>query len=291
MTNAKCTPIDCHDITCGTKCCGDDGCGTGTDCNYECAADWACNRTNCNCEPCASQCDDLECGLDPVCGEFCGTCAQKYLCKDNQCVLAGFSARVQQFGGEALIYNVEIRALDNTSGAELGINAVSGTNGWVAFEELPDGPVGFRAVGVPDAFVDTYQYHFASASVGERIWIVDETNFVGAPLMAGVNQLAGNALIFGRLSWLSATGDDEDVGCATIEVTPDNGEVRYMRDSTNPMVSYFMIANVAPGLTTVTAFPVSTEVRNTQVMCFADSVCMADIVLRGPGNPTPDGCE
>lgn len=36
--------------------------------------------------PCVPDCSELECGLDAVCGESCGTCDDGYLCQDGQCI-------------------------------------------------------------------------------------------------------------------------------------------------------------------------------------------------------------
>jgi hypothetical protein len=302
----KCVPYSpcSHAYNCVGKCGGDDGCGTDTDCEDNCPTGESCSGApNWVCEHCQPDCINSECGPDPVCGETCGTCTAEYMCIDNNCVAAGFSARLRQFGDDTLINNAEVRALDNTTGAELGINAISGPDGWVLFEELPAGLVGFKVVaGLFPMWKDTYQYYFSSSAKNEHIWFVNEPTYISFPQASGLTPIAGNALFFGKLVWENTEGEYEDVGCATIEATPNGGVVRYFsdagypipidgRDRTNPLASQFMIVNVGPGQTTVTALINDIAVGSIQAVCFANSVCIADIVLGGASNPTPDWCE
>ena len=72
----NCEPID----VCAGKQCGDDG--LGGSCGA-CVAHEVCNaQFQCECVP---ECALLVCGVDPYCGESCGTCPQGVDCVNGQC--------------------------------------------------------------------------------------------------------------------------------------------------------------------------------------------------------------
>ena len=88
LTAAKCRPDICdHVMQCIDKCGGDDGCGTGTDCENDCPAGKTCNGAPAwECVGCQPDCIDRECGLEPVCGELCGTCPGPEICENGRCI-------------------------------------------------------------------------------------------------------------------------------------------------------------------------------------------------------------
>jgi hypothetical protein len=82
--NTACDPVQkCAEAN---KCCGDDGCGTGGTCADNCGAGTTCDPTTCTCKACTPDCSGRVCGLDPVCGEVCGTCTGGTVCENGACV-------------------------------------------------------------------------------------------------------------------------------------------------------------------------------------------------------------
>jgi len=72
------------DLPCEPQC-DDLECGLDPLCGEscgECAEGEECVEGACECAP---QCDDLECGLDPLCGESCGECAEGEECVEGVC--------------------------------------------------------------------------------------------------------------------------------------------------------------------------------------------------------------
>jgi hypothetical protein len=214
-----------------------------------------------------------------------------------------FKAKMQHFGGEDLVPNIEVRALNNTSGAELGITATTDAAGWVTFEGLPEGNVGFRSVAdANQTFVDTYQFNIDSKAQDERLWIVDQTTYLGAPLMAGLTLTPGKAVVAGGVYWVNATDEEETVGCATVKADPESGDVRYFgdngmpttidqRSNTNPLVSYYLIANLNPGASMVKGFLDAAEKGSTALVTFGDAISISNIYFEGAANPTPAACQ
>jgi len=102
----ECVEIECIP-NCSGKCCGSDGCD-GT-CPDVCPAGYMCDPATCRCDPVvctrdadcmATQCcidfdcvymdcDNLQCGPDPVCGKECGPCPPDMTCVTGWCVWVG----------------------------------------------------------------------------------------------------------------------------------------------------------------------------------------------------------
>lgn len=80
---ASCT-LDDVAVNCEGRECGGDGCGglCGS-----CDEGWLCDLENGRCG-CRSDCSDLECGPDPVCGASCGLCADGGTCTAGVCEVA-----------------------------------------------------------------------------------------------------------------------------------------------------------------------------------------------------------
>ena len=228
-----------------------------------------------------------------------------------------FKAYLQHFGGDDWVANVEIRALDNQTGNELGITTSSYGEGWLEFTEaLPgdaDGLVGFRAVGGTidgTAYVDTYQFNIPASALDERLWVVDETTYLGAPLMAGVMKEdgvtpgldPGTAVLAGGVYFEEANGLENHIGCATAEMDPVGGQVRYFgdnglpttlatRDTTNPLVAYYLVANIDPGRVTARAYVDAQEIGSTSLHIYADAVSISNIYATTATDPEPADCQ
>jgi hypothetical protein len=99
-------------------------------------------------------------------------------------------------------------------------------------------------------------------------------------------------------------GEEEKVGCATIETSPA-GEYRYFNPTTglpasleaapttSKDLSYFLAGNVAidaSGKVTVTAKVGGTIVGTVDIFVQPDSICISNIYTDTPTNPTPGDC-
>ncbi len=231
-----------------------------------------------------------------------------------------FKAYLQHFGGDDWVGGIQIEVLDNDTGDEVGISATSDAEGYVTFTEaLPGTLCGFRAVGseVGGAmYVDTYQFNIDCAALDERLWVVDETTYLGVPLMAGITKNdgtpglePGTAVLAGGIYFEEGEEPsivENHIGCATAATDPEDGQVRYFgdnglpttldaRDSTNPLVAYYVVANLAPGSTLVKAFVDGTEIGSTSLHVYADAVSISNIYSQpeaeGGTDPEPAGCE
>ena len=223
-------------------------------------------------------------------------------CGDDNGGGAQFRAYIEHFGGDDLVGGMEVRAIDNNTGQELGINETSDASGWVAFDGLPAGKVGFLCVGVPGDWVDTYQFNIDSDAQDENLFAVDHTTYVGVPVMAGITLEDGKAIVAGAVYWVNAAGEEEPVGCADVSSDPTTPDVRYMgengmptliteQEKTHPLWGRFVVANLAPGSATTTASVDGTDIGNTTLFTYADSIAISNIYHEGTSNPTPAGCQ
>jgi hypothetical protein len=223
-------------------------------------------------------------------------------CGDDNGGGAQFRAYIEHFGGDDLVGGMEVRAIDNNTGLELGINETSDASGWVAFDELPAGDVGFLCVGVPGDWVDTYQFNIDSSAQEERLWAVDHTTYVGVPAMAGIVLEDGKAIVAGAVYWVNAADEEEPVGCVTVDSVPTTPDVRYMGENGMPTLiteqaethhlwGRFVVANLEPGSASTTAYDGTTALGSTSLFTYADSIAISNIYHEGTSNPTPAGCQ
>lgn len=218
---------------------------------------------------------------------------------------SSFKAYIQHFGGDDLVDGLEVEALDNETGDGLGITVTSDATGWVTFDwgdtQVGD-KVGFLCKAVPGDWHDTYQFDLDSTAQDERLWAVDETTYAGAPLMAGLTIEAGKAIMAGGLYFVEADGTENHIGCATVKTNPEDGEVRYFgdngmpaplttRDTTNPLVAYFLIANMNPGTKTVEAYVDTEMIGQTDLHVYADAISISNIYTDKATDPEPSDCQ
>ncbi|HUU01681.1 MAG TPA: hypothetical protein VM425_09590 [Myxococcota bacterium] len=218
---------------------------------------------------------------------------------------ASFRAYIQHFGGDDLVDGLDVEALDNTTGDSLGITAKSDATGWVTFEwgdTQVGAEVGFLCKAVPGDWHDTYQFNIDSAAQDERLWAVDETTYSGAPLMAGLTITPGKAIMAGGLYFVEADGTENHIGCATVKTNPEDGEVRYFgdngmpaplatRDTTNPLVAYFLIANMNPGTKVTEAYIDADKLGQTDLHVYADAISISNIYTDKAIDPEPANCQ
>ncbi len=216
-----------------------------------------------------------------------------------------FKAYIQHFGGDDLVDGLEVEALDNTTGDSLGLTATSDATGWVTFawgDTQVDDKVGFLCKAVPGDWHDTYQFDLDSSAQDERLWAVDETTYSGAPLMAGLTIEAGKAIMAGGLYFVEADGTENHIGCATVKTNPEDGEVRYFgdngmpaplttRETTNPLVAYFLIANMNPGTKVAEAYVDTEKIGQTDLHVYADAISISNIYTDKATDPEPTDCQ
>ena len=323
MCEGVCQPF-CQDKVCGPDLCGGQcppGCGENSACNllgqceclYESCWGLCCdegevcdNHGQC----CLPQCDGKECGTDG-CGGNCGECdPTSECCYDSTCQLATFCARLVDFsGGTIPVSGVTVKALYNDTGIQIdGMECVSDADGNVIFSNLPDVYTGFLVLGTPGDYVDTYQFNVDSQGRNEILWLVDYTTYQAAPLLADVTQDISKGLVFGAVRWVNAQGLDEEVGCTVVKANPESGEARYFadnclptpttnqdpvdgRDNTNPVCSYFILANIDTGPVVLEAYVENVLKGSSGIVSTGDSVCVDYIYLESATNPQPVGCE
>ncbi len=233
-----------------------------------------------------------------------------------------FKAKLQHFGGEDLVPGIELIVLNNGTGDETDLKATTDSSGWVSFKEEildeavedEDGDlvVGFRAKGAKVGgamYKDTYQFNIDAAVLDERLWVVDESTYLGAPLMAGVTLEPGKAVLAGGIYWVDSEEIECHVGCATAKIYPESGDVRYFGDNgmpttiesrptTNPLVAYYLVANIEPGPTVARAYMCDNppcgdedEIGHTSLHVYADAISISNIYADTAEDPTPANCE
>jgi len=296
---------------CIGKCCGDDGCGST--CPNNCSlTGQTCNNETCSCE---GECQPLDCtDLGVECGNWddgcggtidCSTCPNGKFCNDTGKCIGEFNAYIQHFGGDDYVSGLVVEALDNTTGNSLGITATSDAAGWVTFgwgDTQVGDKVGFLCKAVPGDWHDTYQFNIDSTSHDARLWAVDETTYSGAPLYAGLTIEAGKAMMTGGLYFVEANGTENHIGCATVKTNPEDGDVRYFgdngmpaplatRDTTNPLVAYFLIANMNPGSKVAEAYVDTEKIGETTFHVYADAMTITNIYTDNATDPEPDYCQ
>jgi formylglycine-generating enzyme required for sulfatase activity len=91
------SPLVCLSAVCqveGSDCPTDMGCN-GLECGLDpicgqscgsCSDSEICDEGQCIEEPCVPDCNALECGLDPICGQTCGNCGDSKICDEGQCI-------------------------------------------------------------------------------------------------------------------------------------------------------------------------------------------------------------
>lgn len=148
---------------------------------------------------CAAQCGTRECGVDPVCGESCGRCADARACSSSgECVAMGFSCPVANLGSQLGVVaegNTASRSALST-GTCGGGRAKDVTFQWTAPEA---GRFEFTTSG---SDFDTLLYVRDGACAGPELGCNDDTGGVTSTVSL---QLAAAQTVF-----VTVDGYDED---------------------------------------------------------------------------------
>ena len=246
-----------------------------------------------------------------------------------------FAATLVDFASKAPKAGVDMILLNDETGAPL--DAVkypafkSGTNGVVDLQLPPDIEVGFKAWGASGAmkFKDSYQFHYASNSHGRRIYAASVFTYQGAISMAAIKEVDKATLghLAGTIYYRDADGNEEFIGCVTIEVLDSTGKkieevsdkgygtyaaVRYFDTTTDSPTSIavsamthglnsrYMVGDLPSGKYTIVAhgtWAPTEELGRVDLHAFPDSISIGNIYIDHSAtitaNPTPatDECH
>lgn len=222
--------------------------------------------------------------------------------------VANFRGFVIDFKSKVKLDGVKVYVLDNETGEKLSDVPVGTTDGTGYLEftiPVPEGAgkdfkVGFLCEGVEDESVDTYQFNIGAFERDERLWLVDATTYMVAPLAAGVTLDPGTTVVAGGVYWVNAQDKEEIVDCATVNTDTGDADVRYfadngmpadlpVRDSINPLNGFFIIANIDPGVVNVEGYMGAEKFGSTRLVAKPDSICISNIYAEGDQNP--GGCN
>jgi len=226
-----------------------------------------------------------------------------------------FQGNLIDFYSKLPLANKTVKALNNTSGAELGIQGTTDANGNITLTGLPEGDVGFIVPGWaaadPDpGAINTYQFNLpANTAAGERetLWSVDLTTYQTVPMLAGITVQPNTVIVAGGFYWTDTDGTEEYVNCGTVKTYAggtESGEVRYFndsglpttianRDSINPIIGFYVSANIAPGTVKVEGYdPGGTKVGEATFPGVGGSICISNVYADTATNPggAPTDC-
>ena len=238
-----------------------------------------------------------------------------------------FEGQLVDFASKTGRKGVDVMPLDNDTG--LPLDAVkypalkSGDDG--LFEmQLPAGTmVGFQATGKEEVttgiamkFQKTYMFNIPSDAQGKRVYAVNTITYATAPATAGIKVDKTKGILAGTIYWKNGvSGQEEFVGCASIEAIPVEGttalgDVRYFdpaNDLPGPLskapftttglagTSRYIIANLPVGryklVVKINDVQVNTGAAEVSLFAYADSIAISNVYLEGAANPTPARAE
>lgn len=211
--------------------------------------------------------------------------------------------------------SLTVRALDNATGQPLpGMETVTDDDARVTFNGLTQPEVGFMIQGVPAQAIDTYSFNVSPLEQNRLLRVVAKSSVLTVKTVANVTLDPQMADVAGAIYW----GNDEPVGCVTVTIDDGVGDIRYfasnnlpttnvalesapfleVRTATNPLNGRFYIANVTPGVHTITAHLNGEVVGSASLPAFPgnmstdgeNAISLTDITLPGDANPTPADC-
>lgn len=245
-----------------------------------------------------------------------------------------FTGQLVDFASKTGRKGVDMRVLNNETGEDFdAVNFPpfkSGEDG--RFElALPAGTqVGFEATGQEDVtppakpmvFQKTYMFNIPSDAQAKRIYAVNTITYKTAPMTAGIVVDKTKGILAGTVYFKDpATGEEQFVGCATVEAIPADGtsttpvgDVRYF-DPRNDLpaslvnaqftttglagTSRYIIGNLPLGrykiVVKIDGVQVNPGAAELTIQSFADSIAITNIYVTSPTdaskNPTPSRPE
>ena len=222
-------------------------------------------------------------------------------------VLVNYTGTVIGFGSDTPVPDMTVIALENGTAEEIeGHTQTSGADGSVVFDNLPvddEGLVGFKVVGVPTQFVDTYQFNIIGDQKDDTLYHVDFATYTMAPAIAGIVVDKKKAIAAGAVYFRKPNGDEEPVGCATVEPVSGEAEIRYFGDndlpapveeqeSVNPGNGYFIGANMTPGKVTLQALIDGEVIGTSTFHAFpGEAISIGNIIVDESITENPGTCE
>ena len=201
--------------------------------------------------------------------------------------------------GQVPVEGAAITFLD-LDGNPTGFSTISGAEGLFEIELPGGGPVSAKVSKT--GFSDTYQFDAELTDKGIELWIIQKTLIEGAVTGTGLQVVAGNGIVISSVRFKNDQGEDEQVGCATVESVPA-ADIRYFdpatyfpttlenASATSTQNSEFIGVNVPPGKVTFKAIVSGGVVGQADIIVFADGVTFGtEIWTDGNTNPTPAGC-
>lgn len=224
---------------------------------------------------------------------------------------ATFGGKVIGFVSRTGVPGLTVTLMDNATGeAMAGVDPqVTDSNGNVSFANIdkPDNClIGIFVDAADDSSThETYQWNLLYKNTSEVLWSVPEYLWQGGPAMAGITQVAGNAVVAGGVYWVNDNNEEEFVGCSTVG-TDVGGDDAYM-DATgmpapnatqphvHPLVGFFLIGNIPPSTeekVRMFAEIDGNEIGETTIWAKPDTIHISNIynIPRADTNPTPDAC-
>ncbi len=210
-------------------------------------------------------------------------------------------------GSDTPVPNLKVTALTNCDATPIaGQETTSGADGTAEFTDLPvdeEGLVGFKVDGVPNQFVDTYQFNLEGNRTDETLWSVDFATYTMAPALAGVEVDKTKAIAAGGLYFVDSQGNEHPVGCATVEPLNDEADLRYFgnsgmpapateQESVNPDNGYWIACNMTKGEVTLQAKVGEEVVGSTTFFAFdGEAISIGNIYVDDTFTENPGTCE
>lgn len=300
-----------------------------------CAEGENCSQETGECEALPDLCEGVVCADDEICDPDTGQCEGPSEPVLFRARLKDFQTKARVEGGACyLLYGMyadpdttEAEALLGTRVADEDMPVgyaqplVAGSGG--ALEViLPSGTEWGFECDLGESYKTTYQYGISSDNGdydGQDLWIVSNGMYTLAPTVAGIDLDEGLGVVAGRLVWPGAHGEEEVVGCGSLDLEVAGGtsdyDIAYFGDnelpvsddpdsggrvSTNPVNGLFLGANVPLGAVTMTMRVGEVIVGQERIFSAGGAIVIANVTVGEAlgvateesfeANPTPDSC-
>lgn len=232
-----------------------------------------------------------------------------------------FTANIRDFQTKVGVEEISITVLNNDNGDPLDLDTwptfLSGEDGQIELDLPADKDFAIKTFGKATnaTYKDTYMFNIDSTVQNEVIYAVNVITYKTAPSPALLKLDATKGVLAGTVYWVNASGEEEMVGCVTLEAIPiddetadSQGDIRYFSDKTDmpaplsqaphttKITSRYLAGNVPEGMYRLIAKIDGKQVnmgdREVTLRSYKDSICISNIYVEDPDNPgvnpTPD---